>query len=155
IIQEVDALKRLVDEFSRFARMPAPAPRPTDVRTLVDGVIALYRDTHPALNMATRHGDDVPLLDVDPDHVKRAILNLVDHAGAAVRGVGEVDVETALVDGGRRVRIAVSDRGPGVPAALREKLFQPYYSTKASGMGLGLAIAQEIAAEHGGTLRLE
>ena len=155
IIQEVDALKRLVDEFSRFARMPAPAPRPTDVRSLVDAVIALYRDAHPALTIVTRHGEDVPLLEVDPDHVKRAVLNLVDNAVAAVRGAGEVEVETGAVDSGRRVRIAVSDRGPGVPAALREKLFQPYYSTKVSGMGLGLAIAQEIVAEHGGTLRLE
>ncbi|HEV8143713.1 MAG TPA: ATP-binding protein [Methylomirabilota bacterium] len=155
IIQEVDGLKRLVDEFSRFARMPAPAPRPTDVRPLVEGVITLYRDANPALTLVTRHGDDVPLLDVDPDHVKRAIMNLVDNAVAAVRGAGEVEVETALVDGGRRVRIAVSDRGPGVPAGLREKMFQPYYSTKASGMGLGLAIVQEIVAEHGGSLRLE
>jgi two-component system, NtrC family, nitrogen regulation sensor histidine kinase NtrY len=118
-------------------------------------VIALYRDAHPALTMVTRHGDDVPLLDVDPDHVKRAILNLVDNAVAAVRGVGEVEVDTGLVDGGRRVRIAVSDRGPGVPTGLREKLFEPYYSTKVSGMGLGLAIVQEIVAEHGGILRLE
>jgi two-component system, NtrC family, nitrogen regulation sensor histidine kinase NtrY len=155
IIQEVDALKRLVDEFSRFARMPAPTPRPTDVRSLVDAVIALYRDAHPTLTIVTRHGEDVPLLEVDPDHVKRAVLNLVDNAVAAVRGVGEVEVETGAVDSGRRVRITVSDRGPGVPAALREKLFQPYYSTKVSGMGLGLAIAQEIVAEHGGTLRLE
>jgi two-component system, NtrC family, nitrogen regulation sensor histidine kinase NtrY len=155
IIQEVDALKRLVDEFSRFARMPAPAPRPTDVRSLVDAVAVLYRDAHPMLSIVTRHGEDVPLLDVDPDHVKRAVLNLVDNAVAAVRGVGEVEVETGAVDGGRRVRIAVSDRGPGVPPALRERLFEPYYSTKVSGMGLGLAIAQEIVAEHGGTLRLE
>ena len=155
IIQEVDALKRLVDEFSRFARMPAPTPRPTDVRQLVDGVITLYRDAHPALTMTARHADDVPLLDVDPDHVKRAILNLVDNAVAAVHGAGEVDVETATVDGGRRVRIVVSDRGPGVPVGLRDKLFQPYYSTKASGMGLGLPIVQEIVAEYGGSLRLE
>ena len=155
IIQEVDALKRLVDEFSRFARMPAPAPRPTDVRPLVDGVTSLYRDLDPALTIVTRHGDDVPLLDVDPDHVKRAILNLVDNAVAAVNSMGEVEVETAAVDGGRRVRITVSDRGPGIPAGERARLFQPYYSTKVSGMGLGLAIVQEIVAEHGGTLVLE
>jgi two-component system nitrogen regulation sensor histidine kinase NtrY len=155
IIQEVDALKRLVDEFSRFARMPAPAPRPTDVRPLVDGVTALYRDAHPALTITTRHAEDVPVLEVDPDHVKRAVLNLVDNAVAAVRGIGEVDVETVATDGGRRVRIVVSDRGPGVPAALRDKLFQPYYSTKVSGMGLGLAIVQEIVAEHGGSLHVE
>jgi two-component system nitrogen regulation sensor histidine kinase NtrY len=155
IIHEVDALKRLVDEFSRFARMPAHAPRPTDLRPIVDGVAALYRDSHPALAIVTRHADDLPLLEVDPDHLKRAVQNLVDNAVAAVAGAGEVEVETALADGGRRARITVSDRGPGIPATDREKLFQPYYSTKVSGMGLGLAIVQEIVKEHGGSLRLE
>ena len=155
IIQEVDALKRLVDEFSRFARMPAHTPRPTDLRPIVDGVAALYRDSHPALTIATRHAPDLPVLEVDPDHLKRAVQNLVDNAVAAVKGVGHVEVETAVVDEGRRARIVVSDRGPGIPAAEREKLFVPYYSTKMSGMGLGLAIVQEIVAEHGGALRLE
>jgi two-component system nitrogen regulation sensor histidine kinase NtrY len=155
IIQEVDALKRLVDAFSRFARMPAPAPRPTDVRPLVDGVVTLYRDAHPGLSIAARHAEDVPVLDVDPDHVKRAVLNLVDNAVAAVNAAGEVDVETALVDSGRRVRITVSDCGPGIDPDVRARLFQPYYSTKVSGMGLGLAIVQEIVQEHAGSLRVE
>ena len=155
IIQEVDQLKRLVDEFSRFARMPAHTPRPTDVRPLVDGVASLYRDSHPALTLTTRHADDLPLLDVDPDHLKRAVQNLVDNAVAAVNGMGDVEVETALVENGRRARISVSDRGPGIPPGERAKLFAPYYSTKASGMGLGLAIVQEIVAEHGGTVRVE
>jgi two-component system nitrogen regulation sensor histidine kinase NtrY len=155
IIQEVDALKRLVDEFSRFARMPAPAPRPTDVRAIVEGVVTLYRDAHPALTITSRHGRDVPVLDVDPDQVKRAVINLVDNAVAAVNGVGDVAVETSLLEGGQRVRIAVSDGGPGIAPAEREKLFLPYYSTKVSGMGLGLANVQEIVAEHRGTLRIE
>ena len=155
IIQEVDALKRLVDEFSRFARMPAHAPRPTDLRPIVDGVAALYRDSHPALSVVTRHAEDLPLLDVDPDHLKRAVQNLVDNAVTAVNGMGDVEIETALVDGGRRARLSVSDGGPGIPPAEREKLFRPYYSTKVSGMGLGLAIVQEVVAEHGGTLKLE
>jgi two-component system nitrogen regulation sensor histidine kinase NtrY len=155
IIQEVDALKRLVDEFSRFARMPAHAPRPTDLRPIVDGVAALYRDSHPALTLRTHHAEDLPLVDVDPDHLKRAVQNLVDNAVSAVKGMGEVDVETALVDSGRRARITVGDRGPGIAPGEREKLFMPYYSTKVSGMGLGLAIVQEIVSEHGGALRLE
>jgi two-component system nitrogen regulation sensor histidine kinase NtrY len=155
IMQEVDALKRLVDEFSRFARMPAPALRPTDVRPLVDGVTSLYRDLHPALTIVTRHAPEMPMLEVDPDHLKRAILNLVDNAVAAVNGTGEVAIDTGVIDGGRRVRIVVSDRGPGIPVDQRERLLQPYYSTKVSGMGLGLAIVQEIVAEHGGSLKIE
>src|SRR5438477_2902459 len=97
IIQEVDGLRRLVDEFSRFARMPAFVPKPTDVRPLVEGVAALYRESHPGLTLVTRHGDDVPLLQVDPDHVKRAVLNLVDNAVEAVGGTGAVLVETQYV----------------------------------------------------------
>ena len=101
-----------MDEFSRFARMPAPAPRPTDVRAIVEGVVTLYRDAHPALSITSRHGGDVPVLEVDPDQVKRAVINLVDNAVAAVNGVGDVAVETSLLEGGQRVRIAISDGGP-------------------------------------------
>src|SRR5881396_3338328 len=93
IIQEVDGLKRLVDEFSRFARMPAPAPRPTDVRPIVEAVALLYRESHPRLVIITRAPGDLPLLDVDPDQFRRAIMNLVDNAVEAVGGAGHVDVE--------------------------------------------------------------
>jgi two-component system nitrogen regulation sensor histidine kinase NtrY len=155
IIQEVDALKRLVDEFSRFARMPAPAARPTDVRPVIDTVASLYRESHPGLALHTRHAADLPLLEVDPDHLKRAVLNLVDNAVEAVNGRGHVSVETAWFPDVDRVRIAVSDDGPGISAEHRDKLFQPYFSTKVTGMGLGLAIVQEIVQEHGGTIQVE
>jgi two-component system nitrogen regulation sensor histidine kinase NtrY len=156
IVQEVDGLRRLVDEFSRFARMPAFVPRPTDVRPLVDAVVALYRESHPGLALTTRHADDLPLCQVDPDHVKRAVLNLVDNAvGAVGVGGGEVLVETRLASDGGRVRLVVSDTGPGIPLEDRDKLFLPHFSTKVAGMGLGLPIVSEIATEHGGTVVLE
>ncbi len=155
IIQEVDALKRLVDEFSRVARMPAPVARPTDLRPLVDAVANLYRESHPALTLTTRHADDLPMLEVDPDHIKRAILNLVDNAVEAVGGRGDVAVETAPVAAGDRVRITVTDTGPGITAEHRDKLFQPYFSTKVTGMGLGLPIVHSIVEEHGGTISVE
>ena len=155
IIQEVDGLRRLVDEFSRFARMPAFVPRPTDVRPLLEGVAALYRESHPDLTLVTRHAPDLPLLEVDPDHIKRAVLNLVDNAVQAVGGAGEVLVETQYLPATARVRIVVSDTGPGIPLEDRDKLFLPHFSTKVSGMGLGLPIVSEIASEHGGTVRLE
>jgi two-component system nitrogen regulation sensor histidine kinase NtrY len=155
IIQEVDGLRRLVDEFSRFARMPAFVPKPTDVRPLVEGVAALYRESHPGLRLVTRHADDVPLLEVDPDHIKRAVLNLVDNAVEAVAGTGEVVMETQHVAETARVRIIVSDTGPGVPQEDRDKLFLPHFSTKVTGMGLGLPIVSEIATEHGGTISVE
>jgi two-component system nitrogen regulation sensor histidine kinase NtrY len=153
IIQEVDALKRLVDEFSRFARMPVITPRPTDVRPLVEGIAGLYRESHPALRLTTRYPDELPLLEVDPDHIKRAVLNLVDNAVEAVGGAGEVEVEIAHAAG--RVRITVSDQGPGISPEDKDKLFLPYFSTKANGMGLGLPIVHEIVTEHRGSIRVE
>jgi two-component system nitrogen regulation sensor histidine kinase NtrY len=153
IIQEVDGLKRLVDEFSRFARMPALAPRPTDLRPLVEAVAGLYRESHPALRLTTRYADDLPLLEADPDHLRRAVLNLVDNAVEAVGGAGDVDV--SVVSDGARVTITVSDSGPGIRAEDKEKLFLPYFSTKTTGMGLGLPIVHEIVTEHGGTIRVE
>jgi two-component system nitrogen regulation sensor histidine kinase NtrY len=155
IIQEVDGLKRLVEEFSRFARMPALVPRPTDVRPLIESIARLYRESHPALTLRTRHAEGLPLLEVDPDHLKRAVLNLVDNAVDAVGGVGEVAIETEIVEESGRARIAVSDDGPGIGPADQDKLFTPYFSTKVAGMGLGLPIVQHIVSEHGGTIRME
>jgi len=156
IVQEVDGLRRLVDEFSRFARMPAFVPRPTDVRPLVEGVVALYRDSHRGLALTSRHADDLPICEVDPDHIKRAVLNLVDNAVEAVTATGgEVTVETLHVADPGRVRIVVTDTGPGVPLEDRDKLFLPHFSTKVTGMGLGLPIVSEIVSEHGGTVSVE
>ena len=145
----------MVDEFSRFARMPALVPRPTDLRPLVESVVALYREAHPALTLAARHAENLPPVEVDPDHIKRAVLNLVDNAVEAVGSVGEVVVETALVADNGHARIIVTDTGPGISPEDKEKLFLPYFSTKAAGMGLGLPIVWEIVAEHGGTIHVE
>ncbi len=155
IIHEVDGLKHLVDEFSRFARMPVLTPRPTDVRQLIDGVASLYRESHPALSIETHHPDDLPLLEVDPDHIKRAVLNLVDNAVEAIGDNGVVRVETVHVAETGHARIIVADDGPGISPEGKEKLFFPYFSTKVAGMGLGLSIVHEIVTEHGGTISVE
>ncbi|MEX2148523.1 MAG: ATP-binding protein [Candidatus Rokuibacteriota bacterium] len=155
IIQEVDGLKRLVDEFSRFARMPALVPRATHLPPLIEAVATLYRESHPGLRLVTRFGDDVPPLEVDPDHIKRAVLNLVDNAVEAVAGSGDVTVDTEYLPEAAHVRVTVSDTGPGIAAEDKDKLFTPYFSTKVTGMGLGLPIVSEIVGEHGGTIRVE
>ena len=95
------------------------------------------------------------VLEVDPDHVKRAVLNLVDNAVEAVGGGGDVTVETTYDASTERVRLVVSDTGPGISAEDKDKLFQPYFSTKVTGMGLGLPIVHEIIQEHGGAIRIE
>jgi two-component system, NtrC family, nitrogen regulation sensor histidine kinase NtrY len=155
IIQEVDGLKQLVDEFSRFARMPALALKPTDVARLLEGVVVLYRESHPGLSIRAAFSPDVPTLEIDPDQIKRAVLNLVDNAVEAVGQTGEVLVETIWLPDAGRVRIVVSDDGPGIAAEDKERLFVPYFSTKATGMGLGLPIVHQIVTDHGGTIWVE
>jgi two-component system nitrogen regulation sensor histidine kinase NtrY len=155
IIHEVEGLKQLVDEFSRFARMPALTPKPTEIHRLLESVLALYRESHPALVLTTSFAPSLPALEVDPDQIKRAALNLVDNAVEAVSGAGEVTVLTHWDPETARARIIVSDNGVGIPPEDKEKLFLPYFSTKATGMGLGLPIVHQIVIDHGGTIWVE
>ncbi|HYB40159.1 MAG TPA: ATP-binding protein [Candidatus Methylomirabilis sp.] len=155
IVQEVDGLKRLVDEFSRFARMPALTRKSTDVGRLLESVVVLYRDSHPALSIRASFSTDLPPLEIDPDQIKRAVLNLVDNAVEAVTQTGEVTVQTLWLPEAGRARIVVADDGPGIAAEDKEKLFVPYFSTKVTGMGLGLPIVHQIVTDHGGTIWVE
>jgi two-component system nitrogen regulation sensor histidine kinase NtrY len=155
IVEEVEGLKQLVDEFSRFARMPALQPKETDLGRLLEGVVVLYRESHPGLTIKSSFSPDMPAVDVDPDQIKRAVLNLVDNAVEAVGGTGQVSVETIWMPESRRVRIVVADDGPGITAEDKERLFLPYFSTKANGTGLGLPIVHQIVTDHGGTIWVE
>ena len=97
----------------------------------------------------------MPPVEVDPDQIKRAVLNLVDNAVEAVGGAGAVTVETIWLPESRRARVVVADDGPGIPAEDKERLFLPYFSTKAGGTGLGLPIVHQIVTDHGGTIWVE
>jgi two-component system nitrogen regulation sensor histidine kinase NtrY len=92
---------------------------------------------------------------VDPDQIKRAVLNLVDNAVEAVGGAGEVTVETLFTPETKRAQIVVTDNGVGIPSEDKEKLFLPYFSTKTAGTGLGLAIVHQIVTDHGGRIWVE
>ncbi|HZS32752.1 MAG TPA: ATP-binding protein [Methylomirabilota bacterium] len=152
IIGEVEGLRRLVDEFSRFARMPSFAPKPTDLRRLLESVIALYGETHPAIHLRADLATELPTLEADGDQLKRAVLNLIDNAVEA--GATEIVVATRAA-GGDRAQVVIADNGPGIPGEVRDRVFLPYFSTKATGMGLGLPIVHQIVADHGGHIRVE
>ncbi len=152
IIGEVEGLRRLVDEFSRFARMPSFTPRPTDLQRLVESVVGLYGETHPTVRLRGDLAGDLPTIEADGDQLKRALLNLVDNAVEA--GATEVMIATGW-DGGEHIRIVITDDGPGIPSDLRDRVFLPYFSTKTTGMGLGLPIVHQIVSDHGGRIRVE
>ena len=152
IVTEVEALKGLVDEFSQFARMPAPRATPTDLHGLLDDALALYRGLFSDVEIRTHFAEVLPKVSADPEQIRRVIINIVDNAIEAVDRRGAIDIETQHDAGNSLVRIVVADDGPGIPAAERDKLFLPYYSTKQRGSGLGLAIVRRIVAEHGGSI---
>jgi two-component system nitrogen regulation sensor histidine kinase NtrY len=152
IVGEVESLKGLVDEFSQFARMPSPRTVPTDLAQLITDTIALYNGIFSAVRIDQRFAPGLPLVRIDPEQIRRVIINLVDNAIEAMDRSGEIVVETQLDTANAIVRVIVADNGPGIPAGEREKLFLPYYSTKRRGSGLGLAIVRRIIAEHGGNI---
>ncbi|MBL0211504.1 MAG: HAMP domain-containing protein [Holophagaceae bacterium] len=148
ILTEVASLARLVDAFSRFARLPAPHPSDVDACDLLRQTATLYGPTHPKILWDWELPDHAVPVRWDGDMVKRAIINLVDNAVAAVEDAGTIRV--GLMDRNGTVRIQVEDDGPGVQESHRERLFEPSFSTKERGSGLGLAIVRKIATDHGG-----
>ena len=154
IVGEVEALKGLVDEFSQFARMPAPKAVPSSLNDAVLAALALYDGLLPGVTIDRVLAANLPPVRLDEEQIKRVLINLIDNAVEAMQRSGRLVVETAHDPVHKVARIVVADDGPGIPAADRDKLFLPYYSTKGRGSGLGLAIVRRIAAEHGGNVEV-
>ncbi len=155
IVQEVEALKNLVDEFAQFARLPAVNLQGADLHEVVEQALSLYDGLFSGVRMQRRFAPDLPALRLDGDQMKRVLINLVDNAIEAIDKSGTVTISTEYDRGAGRVRLGVADDGPGIPAEDRDKLFVPHFSTKKRGSGLGLAIVSRIVQEHGGVIRVE
>jgi two-component system nitrogen regulation sensor histidine kinase NtrY len=154
IVAEVESLKGLVDEFSQFARMPAPRAEPTPLHALLDDTLALYNGLFAQVSFDRTYDPAVQLVRLDPDQMRRVVVNLIDNAIEAMERRGVIAILTQRDAANALVRIVISDNGPGIPAAERDKLFMPYYSTKRRGSGLGLAIVRRIVAEHRGSIEV-
>ena len=146
IVREVSTLKNMVDEFSRYARMPRPQPREVDLEKFVQETVHLYRELKPGVEVSGRVAPDATVARFDPDQLKSVLVNLLDNAVESTEAPGEVVVSTSRDNGALLMHVA--DTGRGIRAEDRAKLFLPYYSTKGRGTGLGLAIVQRIVAEH-------
>lgn len=155
IVTQVDGLKRLVDEFSRFAKMPESRPAPEDVNRIVEEVAALYRPAHGQIQFDVRLAPQLPIIEVDAEQLRRALVNLLDNAVAALGEAehGRIELLTEFEPERQVVRVVVADNGPGLTPDARERLFEPYFSTKKGGTGLGLAIVKSIVADHRGYVR--
>lgn len=153
IVKEVDSLKRLVDEFSRFGKMPAMHKTPVSLAAIVNEVVNLYRD-YKSILITVSFPDDIPPVELDGEQFRRVLINIFDNAIQALTNSGRIDVSVGFEKSLNRSYIEIADNGPGIRDEDKEKLFLPYFSTKKTGTGLGLAIANRIIKEHGGFIRV-
>jgi hypothetical protein len=153
----VESVRRLVDEFSTLARFPQSQPQAADLNRIILSAMALFEGRLAGVRVQLDLADDLPRVMADPEAIKRVVANLVDNAAESLKDsvVREIRIATALLESRDAVELEISDTGGGVTAETKEKLFLPYFSTKARGTGLGLAIVARILEDHGGTIRVE
>jgi nitrogen fixation/metabolism regulation signal transduction histidine kinase len=157
IVNQVTALKSMVDDFGDYARLPAPVPAGLDLNALVADVLALYE--HSRVPIARRLAPALPPVWADSAQIRQVIHNLVQNAQDALenrkepRALPAVEVCTELA--GDKVRLSVTDNGDGFPEELMARIFEPYVTTKPRGTGLGLAIVKKIVDEHHGSIAIE
>ena len=157
ILKQVDSLRDLVNEFSKFSRLPQIKPQMANINQVIADVASLYRMSYPNVRIDTSNLGDVPEFPLDRDQMNRVFVNLTDNAIAALSDCdtqGYVAFNSILLPGLSTVRIEVIDNGIGIPQHLRDRVIEPYFSTKDGGTGLGLAIVAQIITDHGGYLRV-
>lgn len=158
ILDEVSSLQRLVDEFSRFARMPEARLEPTQLNDVVSGALKLYEDRLNGMKLESNLDSSVPVMQLDQDQMKRTLVNLIDNSMEAIgpdNGGGTIEVATRFDAAAQRVILTVTDDGHGLEPGAKDKLFEPYFSTRRRGTGLGLAIVHHIVTLHEGKIFAE
>ncbi|MFZ4404404.1 MAG: sensor histidine kinase [Pseudobdellovibrionaceae bacterium] len=164
IIQQVDDLKTLVNEFSQFARLPQARLVEASLNQVISEAMTLYKQAHPQIEFIADLDPQLPDFKFDPQQIRRVLVNLIDNSAAALlskplaektSGAKELrlKISTAYDAEIKTVRLKVIDNGVGISARDRQRIFEPYFSTKQGGTGLGLAIVRRIIEDHNGFIR--
>ncbi|MGJ4911185.1 PAS domain-containing sensor histidine kinase [Bradyrhizobium sp. HKCCYLRH2060] len=160
IVRQVDDIRRMVDEFSRFARMPKPVMEGEDVADTVRQAVFLMKVAHPEIDIETEIKQDPLRAQFDRRLISQALTNIIKNATEAIEVVPEAELGKGRIDvvasrEGEDVLIDVIDNGIGLPKVARQRLLEPYVTTRAKGTGLGLAIVGRVLEDHGGKLELK
>jgi len=152
IVNQVEAMKNLVNAFRDYARLPAPDLSPIDLNGLIREVLHLYESA--AVQIRTELASGLPLVQGDPTQIRQVIHNMLQNAQDALSARDDGVITVATRRDGARVVLLFRDNGPGFPAEVLARAFEPYFTTKSRGTGLGLAMVKKIVDEHGGDVRL-
>ena len=155
IAREIERLNEITEGYLQLARMPRPRIQSCDLNTLVTDFIAMSRPEfkNNQIEIELRLATESPLTQSDPGQIRQALLNVVRNSMEAMPEGGTIRVETLLSS--TACRIVVEDNGPGIPDTELHRVFEPFYSTKSAGTGLGLSLTQQILADHGGHIDVE
>jgi signal transduction histidine kinase len=155
VTEEAARLDAIIHDFLLFARPPARAPLPCDLLSLVDDTVVLFRrdgELPPDATVSVRAEQNLPLVTIDPKQIRQVLWNLLRNAAEATVS-GRIDVEMQLAPSGDALTLSVTDDGHGV--ADPSSIFEPFYTTRANGTGLGLAVVSRIVRDHGGSVWAE
>ncbi len=152
ISQEVEGMKDLVNEFLRFARMPAPSLKPHSLHDIIDNVYNLYKNNSKNITIKKNYDPNVASANLDTEQFRRIFINLFENSIDALEDNGKIEISTKADFAKNKIFIRFSDDGVGIPMADRDKLFLPHFTTKKRGTGLGLAIVNRIVVDHSGTI---
>jgi nitrogen fixation/metabolism regulation signal transduction histidine kinase len=158
IIQEANSLKSLVDEFSLFARLPQLRLEDADLHWVIESALSLYNGRTQDVRLAKEFDRSIPRLRLDPEQMKRVVINLIDNSLEAMAGgshAKDITIRTARDPSQGSVRMEICDTGRGFPEEYRDSVFLPYFSIRKGGTGLGLAIVRQIVIDHHGQVRAE
>ncbi|MEA1967026.1 MAG: ATP-binding protein [Thermodesulfobacteriota bacterium] len=158
IIEHVDLIRNIVNEFATFAKFPETTLLPCRIEKIMEETVVLYKEGLEHIEITTRYDDDIPKINLDRQQMKQAFINLIDNAVAALpqkNKKGSISINISFDEILKTVRIEMADNGQGISDKEKTRLFEPYFSTKKSGMGLGLAIVNSIISDHKGMIRVQ
>jgi signal transduction histidine kinase len=155
ILEEVDRLRKLADEFSAFAKLPKPLMEESDLNELAENVARMHSDESGRIKLTTDFDKRLPKIKFDREQMKQVLINLVKNAFEAIEGEGRVRIGTKFYPKRNRVEVIIEDTGSGMTEEEMRQVFNPYFTTKRGGTGLGLAIALSIINDHGGRIWIE
>jgi len=155
IAEEVESLRKIVDEFSQFARMPKPKLEECDLNEVMKDTLALYTGSTEKVEIKIELAQNIPKIQGDKEQLSRAFINIITNAVQAMPGGGKLSISTSSSDQPEFVKVTFADTGIGMPLEVQEKIFQPYFTTKESGTGLGMAVVHRVITDHNGAIEVE